>query len=242
MYGYKIYPLYLSSFPLSLCLPPSHWYPPPEKTYLWKWILDQILSYTLTFTKRAFTKTIHRKCSVSLIKSKFFVLLKALTRVNLARDQWGFLFLHILNSIFFWSLNAVSHLLGRCFITGATFYFHYFSDRVSNFLPGEGLDHDPPNYDACIAGMICVWHGMIGMYHYTQLIDWDGGLANFCPCWSWAMILLISTSCVAGITGMSHHPRPHPHYFMFIYFETGSLYVARADLEFVIFLSQLPES
>jgi hypothetical protein len=33
MCEYKIYPPYSPLFPLPLCLPTSHWYPSPEKTY-----------------------------------------------------------------------------------------------------------------------------------------------------------------------------------------------------------------
>jgi hypothetical protein len=44
-------------------------------------------------------------------------------------------------------------------------------------MPRAGLDHDPPIYNSCVAGMT-------GKHYHTQLFTgWDGGLTNF---FAWA--------------------------------------------------------
>jgi hypothetical protein len=60
------------------------------------------------------------------------------------------------------------------------------------------LDLDLPTYASCIAGIIEV-------NNHAQLICWDGVLLLFCSQWPPSLILLISTSKVAMITGVSHH-------------------------------------
>jgi hypothetical protein len=43
-----------------------------------------------------------------------------------------------------------------------------------------------------------------GHNHRTWLMDWDGVLWNFCLAWPWTVILLISASWIAEISGVCH--------------------------------------
>lgn len=36
--------------------------------------------------------------------------------------------------------------------------------------------------------------------HHIQFVGWEEGSPSFCPCWSWTMILLTSSSWAAEIT------------------------------------------
>jgi hypothetical protein len=57
--------------------------------------------------------------------------------------------------------------------------------------------------------------GITDMYHHTWLICWDEVLLPFCLDWSWAVILPISASWVAGITGVGHNTAPsYAHSFI----------------------------
>jgi hypothetical protein len=51
---------------------------------------------------------------------------------------------------------------------------------------------------------------MTGLCHQAKLSVWDEVSLTFCPGWPWTLILLISISGVAGITGsattyLAHH-------------------------------------
>jgi hypothetical protein len=48
--------------------------------------------------------------------------------------------------------------------------------------------------------LLCSWDDTM-----PKFIGWDVVLRTFCLSWPWTLILLISASWVAGITGMSHH-------------------------------------
>jgi hypothetical protein len=68
----------------------------------------------------------------------------------------------------------------------------------SHFDVWAGLDHDSPIYASCIAGMT-------DMYHHTHcFIEWDRVMWTFCQGQHQTLILLISASWVARITGMGH--------------------------------------
>jgi hypothetical protein len=57
---------------------------------------------------------------------------------------------------------------------------------------------------------------MTGVCHHALLIGWDGVLTNFfCLSWLQTVILPISVSQGAGITGMSHHTQPEYVFFNF---------------------------
>jgi hypothetical protein len=95
-----------------------------------------------------------------------------------------------------------SHLLGRhskhLSLSPALFCFSYFSGRVLCFCPGPASGSNPLIY-----GLASGWQETT-----TWLIDWDGGLTNFCPGYAQTLILLIFASQVGGITAMSHHAQP----------------------------------
>jgi hypothetical protein len=79
---------------------------------------------------------------------------------------------------------------------------YHLSHTLSTFLIWRAmcLDCDSPIYASHLPGMT-------GVCHHTQLwIGWDGGFSLiFCPGWPQIVILLISTSGVARITGSSHY-------------------------------------
>jgi hypothetical protein len=79
------------------------------------------------------------------------------------------------------------------FLLSVIFYigsYTFYSELVS--------DHDPHTYASHIA-----W--IIEMTHHALLVCWDGVSLTFCLSWPRTMIFPISTSQVAGITGMYHH-------------------------------------
>jgi hypothetical protein len=91
----------------------------------------------------------------------------------------------------------VWYLLGRCFSTWATppalSVLAIFLDRVFIYA-----------WDTCIKIFLVVllWAaGMTGVYHHTHPLVSQ----NFLP---WSVILLISASQVARITGLSNHTQP----------------------------------
>jgi hypothetical protein len=92
----------------------------------------------------------------------------------------------------FWGLNSVLSP------TTSPFCFSYFSGRVLYCLPGPAVDLDPPTSASCLARTTAV-------HHCTQLVCWDGVSLTFCLGRTQTAIVPISTSQVAGITGMSHH-------------------------------------
>jgi hypothetical protein len=64
--------------------------------------------------------------------------------------------------------------------------FFPLGQNLTNFLPWLDWNHDPPYpHPSCLA------------------TGWDGVWWIFCQWWPWTMILLISTSQVAGIIGKS---------------------------------------
>jgi hypothetical protein len=64
------------------------------------------------------------------------------------------------------------------------------------------LDHDPPTYASDVAGITDV-------NHHAQLLKWDEVLITFFPLgWHQTVILPISASQRAGITGMNHNAWP----------------------------------
>jgi hypothetical protein len=98
----------------------------------------------------------------------------------------------------FWVLEfelRTSPLSGRHF-TSSTIFLLLVNFEVGflHFCLGPPSDHDPPTYAFLIAGMT-------GAYDHTWLIDW-GGSSHFV--WPWTLILHISTSLVAEITGVNH--------------------------------------
>jgi hypothetical protein len=50
--------------------------------------------------------------------------------------------------------------------------------------------------------------GITILYHHSQLVCWDEDSITFFWAWPWRVILLISTSWVAGIVGVYHHTWP----------------------------------
>jgi hypothetical protein len=70
--------------------------------------------------------------------------------------------------------------------------------------------------------------GMTSVHHHTQLLVEMGVSLTFCTGWPWTLILLISASWVAGITGMSHHA-----WSCNIFLNTGDLYgkISRISLQ-----------
>jgi hypothetical protein len=77
------------------------------------------------------------------------------------------------------------------------------------------------------------------MYQHARLVGWDRVLLTFCSGWLWNVILLISTSSVAGIISMYHHV--WPCFMGFFFFKSVSCYIAQVGLKLVIFLPQPPE-
>jgi hypothetical protein len=75
-----------------------------------------------------------------------------------------------------------------------------FLERGLCFLPGLQFSY------VCLH--LCV---ITEVWHHFWLIDWDWVLLNFCLGSPWTLILPISVSQVARITGMSYHPQPHSH-------------------------------
>jgi hypothetical protein len=75
----------------------------------------------------------------------------------------------------------------------------YFWDR-SSLWAWAGLDHGPPICPSHVAGMT----GCTTIFRCW--LRW--GLANFCQGWPQNMILWISVSQEARITGLSHHTWP----------------------------------
>jgi hypothetical protein len=76
---------------------------------------------------------------------------------------------------------------------------------------------------------------MMGINHHTQLLSVEmRSWKFFCPGWPGTMILLVSVSQAAGITGMSH-------LLQLFCFETGTLHVATVGLELAIPLSHPQE-
>jgi hypothetical protein len=107
----------------------------------------------------------------------------------------------------YWNLNS-----GSCvYYSGAVplkpfpqpFLLGYFSDRVLCFLSRSALDCYPPTHVA----------GITDMHHYVQLIFLDSFSLTFWLGWPQIMVLLISTSWVAGITGMNHWAQPSLWHF-----------------------------
>jgi hypothetical protein len=80
----------------------------------------------------------------------------------------------------------------------ALFCFSHFSGRILHFCSELASNCAPPTYDL---------PATTGMHNHSWLIDWDRGLNNFvCPGWPQTMILPISASLVAGITGAHAQP------------------------------------
>jgi hypothetical protein len=86
-------------------------------------------------------------------------------------------------------LNHWSH-------SASSFYIVYFWERRPLHAQA-GLDCNPP-----ICASLGSWDDRCKTL--CSAIDWDGVLWIFCPFWPWTMILLISTSYIARITGLSH--------------------------------------
>jgi hypothetical protein len=82
------------------------------------------------------------------------------------------------------------------------FVLGYFSGRVFHFFAWGWLQtviHDPPTFTSRA--------GIVGTNHHAQLVGW-GEVSLFLG-WPRTMILSISVSQRAGITGMTHHIWPH---------------------------------
>jgi hypothetical protein len=47
--------------------------------------------------------------------------------------------------------------------------------------------------------------GMIGMYHHSKFIGWDGFLLTLCLGWPWTVILLIHATWVVSFIAISYH-------------------------------------
>jgi hypothetical protein len=60
----------------------------------------------------------------------------------------------------------------------------------------------PRSWSPCLA--ICHHRDGRSAPQLCQAIDWDGVLRTVCPGWPWTLILPISASQAARITGMSH--------------------------------------
>jgi hypothetical protein len=69
--------------------------------------------------------------------------------------------------------------------------------------------------------------GMAGIHHHNQVtIGWNGVLQTFCQYWPKVMILQISASQLAGITGVSHWHLPFiVHYVTKLFKFLSSLYI-----------------
>jgi hypothetical protein len=93
-----------------------------------------------------------------------------------------------------------SCMQGGCSTTWATplspFCFGYFWDRISCFCSAD-LDHGPPLYASCVAGMA-------GAHHCNWLLVEMGVSLTFCRGWHWTLILPVSFHWVTGIIGVSH--------------------------------------
>jgi hypothetical protein len=112
------------------------------------------------------------------------------------------------SDILFWQdwgfeLKAL-HLLCRHCTTWATlpllFFvcFRYFSNRV--------LLHSGASMECnAIWVSLCSWDDR--QIPPQPAIEWGGVLWAFCSSWPWIMILQISASQVARVTGLSHHAR-----------------------------------
>jgi hypothetical protein len=85
------------------------------------------------------------------------------------------------------------------FLQPFLFCFKLFSDRILIFHPGPALDCSLPTF---LPGSWYYRH--VSSHPATQLICWEKALLTFCLDWPQTMILQISASQVAGITGMSH--------------------------------------
>jgi hypothetical protein len=70
---------------------------------------------------------------------------------------------------------------------------YFFLSSCLLFLPGVGVDLDPPTYASHIAWTTVVRH-----------VGCDGVFLIFCLVWPGTAILPISASHIAGIIAMSH--------------------------------------
>jgi hypothetical protein len=99
-----------------------------------------------------------------------------------------------------------SPLLGRHYTTWvrgpALFAFVTFCNGVLCFMPCLAWTMiSPPTYALHVADRACITISP----HPGFFFGWDGISQTFCPSWPWTMILPISTSQEAKITGVSHH-------------------------------------
>jgi hypothetical protein len=79
----------------------------------------------------------------------------------------------------------------------AIFQFSFFSGKVSHFCPESAWD-----YKKILLLMPSLGARITGTHHHAQFIDWDGVLQISYRGWSSPIILPISASQVAGITGV----------------------------------------
>jgi hypothetical protein len=93
-------------------------------------------------------------------------------------------------------LYHLSYALALCFL---------FQGRVCIFA-GQGA-WTPSGGGAwtTVRDLLCRWH------HCPWLIGWYGVSLIFCPGWLRTVLLLISISPVAGMTGRSHCVQKHTH-------------------------------
>jgi hypothetical protein len=109
---------------------------------------------------------------------------------------YHFLFLFFFFYLADWSLNSGLELLARQMLyhlghAPSSFWFSYFSDRVSCFCPGLASDSNLPTSVSCIAGKIDV-------NHHDQLVIWDKVLVTLGLGWLWhyAPVSSITFLCV----------------------------------------------
>jgi hypothetical protein len=60
-------------------------------------------------------------------------------------------------------------------------------------------------------GLLFIWQAwtwVLTDLHHHPTINWDGVSQTFCPGWPWSSILLIATSRIAMITGLSRFTQP----------------------------------
>jgi hypothetical protein len=167
---------------------------------LWVVLLGCIINLCFKFLQTT------KKCFQMAVL--FYILTISASRfqlLNFLTNNWTLLFY----SFFFGCGGTVraSHLLGRCSAT-----WDIPSARLASVSFGRGslaFARSQPRLGSSY--FYCVL-GMKGCVPPHTAISWDGGLLTFCLGWPKTVILLISTSWVAGITDVSHHARPVQFY------------------------------
>jgi hypothetical protein len=168
-------------------------------------VLSSLTGYRGQVHTYAVTVTSPRGCGLRNMSSGDFVIVWASNSVLVFLYKLKWLLANpILGAVVLtggWT-RGLAFVRQFCYLVSHTpFCLGYFGDRVSHVCPSwPGL---PSSYSCfpCSWGDRCMSLGL-------DFIGWDEILQTLCLGWPLNSILQISTSCVAGITGMYHHAWP----------------------------------